>query len=165
MSTLSKVKRAGIPRGEKLYPSLDAQIQAYIERGVPNESGCLIYPTIRRYPTIRYEGIQRRFGQWLLIVRGESSSGVVARHTCDNSRCVNPDHIIAGTQRDNNHDQIARGRGNHILQGKGRCRKLTAEQAVELRQLHETSNYTSSQLASLFHIAESSVYVYLTRPF
>lgn len=34
----------------------------------------------------------------------------VVRHTCDNPRCINPDHLIAGTQKDNVRDMFSRGR-------------------------------------------------------
>lgn len=34
----------------------------------------------------------------------------VARHTCDVPACVNPDHLIEGTQADNVHDMVDRDR-------------------------------------------------------
>lgn len=34
----------------------------------------------------------------------------VTRHTCDNPPCVNPNHLVEGTQADNNADKVARGR-------------------------------------------------------
>ena len=34
----------------------------------------------------------------------------VVRHTCDVPACVNPHHLLGGTQKENMQDQIARGR-------------------------------------------------------
>ena len=36
--------------------------------------------------------------------------GIVIRHRCDNSRCINPDHLEPGTVADNNRDRAERGR-------------------------------------------------------
>jgi hypothetical protein len=36
--------------------------------------------------------------------------GQVVRHTCDNARCVNPLHLMVGTQLDNVRDRDRRGR-------------------------------------------------------
>jgi hypothetical protein len=35
---------------------------------------------------------------------------LVMRHTCDNSRCVNPDHLLIGTHSQNTQDKFIRGR-------------------------------------------------------
>ena len=45
----------------------------------------------------------------------ESIVGLVIRHTCDNPRCINPDHLLLGTPQDNADDKVTRGR-----QSKGR---------------------------------------------
>lgn len=42
--------------------------------------------------------------------RGSIPSGKVVMHTCDVPACVNPAHLRIGTQRDNVHDAIAKGR-------------------------------------------------------
>lgn len=36
--------------------------------------------------------------------------GVVVRHRCDNPRCINPEHMELGSQRDNINDAVERGR-------------------------------------------------------
>lgn len=41
---------------------------------------------------------------------GPIPEGKVVRHTCDNPKCVNPDHLKVGTQRDNIMDAINRDR-------------------------------------------------------
>lgn len=43
---------------------------------------------------------------------GQVPPGQICRHTCDVSLCVNPDHIIAGTQADNVADMFARHRSH-----------------------------------------------------
>lgn len=52
----------------------------------------------------------------------EFPAGMVVRHTCDNARCVNPDHLIIGTHKDNMRDMTERKRsasrtrhGNNVL--------------------------------------------------
>ncbi len=39
-------------------------------------------------------------------------AGEGACHTCDNPPCVNPDHLFGGTQKQNIHDCIAKGRNS-----------------------------------------------------
>lgn len=43
---------------------------------------------------------------------GEIEDGLVVRHTCDNGKCVNPEHLMLGTQRDNIQDMIDRDRNS-----------------------------------------------------
>lgn len=38
------------------------------------------------------------------------SRGPVVRHTCDNRKCINPDHLLSGTQAENIQDAIDRKR-------------------------------------------------------
>lgn len=44
---------------------------------------------------------------------GEIPQGKVIMHSCDNTKCVNPDHLVLGTQKENIHDMIKKGRANY----------------------------------------------------
>jgi hypothetical protein len=43
--------------------------------------------------------------------KGDIPDGAVVMHSCDNPRCVNPDHLMVGTQADNMRDRDAKNRG------------------------------------------------------
>lgn len=47
--------------------------------------------------------------------KGVIPEGFVVRHTCDNPKCLNPDHLIVGTVDDNVSDRVERLRtNNHV---------------------------------------------------
>jgi uncharacterized protein (DUF433 family) len=72
----------------------------------------------------------------------------VVRHTCDNGFCVNKEHLIIGTQRDNVLDMIKRGRG-------GRKGTLTTEQAKDIL-IRYRKGESASVLAKEFGITLSA---------
>jgi len=47
------------------------------------------------------------------IHNGPVPRSLVVRHTCDNPICVNPSHLLLGTNRDNSYDMLERGRQNN----------------------------------------------------
>lgn len=55
----------------------------------------------------------------------------VVMHSCDNPRCINPDHLRAGTWDLNNKDRARKGRSAKSAPSR---RKITQEQAEAIRQ-------------------------------
>ena len=47
--------------------------------------------------------------------KGEIPEGHVIRHTCDNTLCLNPDHLITGTMTDNMRDRQERRRTSNFV--------------------------------------------------
>jgi len=52
---------------------------------------------------------------------------VISRHTCDHPWCINPAHIIKGSDADNARDKTERNRG------RGRGKSLTEEAVFKIR--------------------------------
>lgn len=47
---------------------------------------------------------------WILIHQAQPEEGVFILHSCDNPKCVNPDHLRPGDAADNARDAVERGR-------------------------------------------------------
>ena len=56
-------------------------------------------------------------------------------HACDNRSCVNPNHLFLGTQLDNVHDALQKGRWNPPAGERCATSKLTSEKVIEIRKL------------------------------
>lgn len=74
-------------------------------------------------------------------------------HTCDNRRCVNPDHLFLGTTADNMADKIAKGRARVPVGEKSPHARITEAQAIAI--LGDARPYAS--IAHDYGIATTTV--------
>jgi hypothetical protein len=73
---------------------------------------------------------------------GQDLTGLVVRHTCDNPKCINPDHLVVGSFADNNRDRDKRQRNGQA--------KLTHDQVRAIRALAD--KFKRTELARMFNV-------------
>jgi len=85
----------------------------------------------RGYCRVTYEGrsvLEHRLVYALHAGLDVHTMGGVVMHSCDNPACVNPAHLSLGTQRDNVHDMLRKGRAVNLTGEAHGNAKLTDQQ-------------------------------------
>lgn len=131
---------------------LEDRLKKLLDEATVTESGCM-------EPTI---GCTGRSGRATLNVNGKSIhvtrllipflmqnpvdiTGLDVRHTCDNRKCINPEHLLLGTRSDNEQDKLSRPSGNRSI-------KLNWNDVRLIRELYATDLYSQQCIADMFEI-------------
>ena len=92
-----------------------------------------------------------------IIHKGEIPEGHGVRHTCDEPLCVNPDHLLTGTQQDNMNDKKERGRQNPPSGERNSLSKLNNDDVIEIRILRGFG-FTYDELGKMYNVSISSIF-------
>lgn len=132
-------------RGPAPKPLTD-RFWAKVDKGAPGE--CWLWTGIRTsagYGSI-WTGDGTRLAHrisWELANRA-SADGLDVRHSCDNPRCVNPEHLSIGSRSENIRDSVIRGRRRCLSGGSNPGAKLSAEQVSEIRSRYRRFSHDSN---------------------
>ncbi len=87
------------------------------------------------------------------IAIGDIPEGHQVNHHCDQPTCVNPAHLYAGTQAQNVHDMLSRGRHVASPRAKNGNAKLTEQDVSRIR----ASDLTIKQLAEHYSVTTENI--------
>ena len=122
---------------------------------INNKTGCYEWTrniNSRGYGQFWYKGKMHLAHRAMYEVHNNKiPKGLVIRHSCDNPKCCNPNHLIVGSHKENMKDMVDRKRqAKGINNGRS---KITPEIVNEIRM----SSDTQINLAKKFGISQSQV--------
>jgi DNA-binding XRE family transcriptional regulator len=146
-----------MPRGRRHYLPHE-RVEAMLNRSIPEpNSGCWIW--MGEVKTSGYgecwatgwrEDAHR--SAYRLFVCDEIPAGKVVRHKCDTKLCINPDHLVLGTQADNIADKVRRNRqAKGVSHGSA---KLTDD---DVRMIRVRTDLSQRKLARILGVCQPVV--------
>lgn len=92
-----------------------------------------------------------------VLTKGQIPAGAILLHSCDQPACVNPDHLRAGTPKENAHEALSRGRRKRHW-----ATKLSDADVTELRHLYFDAKMTVGALAARCLLSKPAMSAMLT---
>jgi hypothetical protein len=77
----------------------------------------------------------------------QDPTGYVVRHTCDNPKCINPNHLLLGTNLENIQDRVQRDRTQGLKQN----------DVLAIQYMYHNKIYTMKELATLFNVSYNTI--------
>ena len=128
------------------------------------DDGCWIWTggTTKGYGRFGIRGIgsfpAHRFSYEMFIASVPSvPANLQVLHACDNPLCVRPSHLFLGTQADNVHDCIKKGRDKHVVGEDHPNARLKSHEVVKIRALY-ASGSSYKAIAAIYKVSSSSIY-------
>lgn len=124
-----------------------------------NEQGCYIcnshFIGKDGYPgPIRRNGVNFTMHAYVYsTLKGNIGKGLVVRHTCDNPSCINPNHMILGSQKDNINDMVSRDR-----QAKGEKNGSAKLTEKDINFILEHTELSCPKLAGKLKVHQATVW-------
>ena len=94
------------------------------------------------------------------LATGKWPENELVMHTCDNTLCVNPKHLVDATYFENNFDSICKGRRlmPHKPGESNGNAKLTVQDVLEIRRLAKETTLTYTEIGIQYHVQAPAIY-------
>ena len=87
------------------------------------------------------------------------TDGMYILHSCDNRKCVTPDHLREGTNQENINDKVSRNRQSRLNGETNGNSKLTETQVLEIREKYANrEDFTQKALAAEYGVDERTIF-------
>lgn len=151
----------GRPKGTKNKNIVPLKERLYSKAIINKNSGCWEMQPFKghRYPKIQIENRCERANRISYeITFGKIPSGVHCLHKCDNTKCINPEHLFLGTHQENMHDKIKKGRAKYDGPKGTRCaqHKLQDYEVKEILDLLN-KNHTQISISRKYGICQQTI--------
>ncbi len=88
-------------------------------------------------------------------IYGDIPEGMLVCHSCNNPSCCNPNHLYLDTPKGNS-DYMVKQKRQSIGEDRP-LHKLTMNQAVKIRELFLTGNYSKNELGRMFNVSQKTI--------
>lgn len=88
--------------------------------------------------------------------KGKIPENMVVMHTCDNPSCVNPEHLLVGTYKDNTQDALKKGRLKTVF-CKGSKNVMSKLKEDDVRFIKQHPEIRGKDIAARFNISAQTV--------
>lgn len=108
------------------------------------------------YGRILYQGKKYQAHRlFYTLFKGEIPSDLIVRHTCDIKCCVNPEHLLLGTNKQNSEDMVSRNRQYRPKGEKNKRSKLTQWEVYKIKKL--IPHHSVSTLAKFYGVSSITI--------
>jgi hypothetical protein len=92
-----------------------------------------------------------------LVFKGEVPAGLEICHACDQTWCVNIEHLFVATHSENMRDMYTKGRDVSLFGEDHGLAKLTEDQVLEIYRMVVSGRYTQREIGRQFGVTQSTV--------
>jgi hypothetical protein len=141
-------------------PSAEVRFWKLVDKRSPDECWPWLGATRRGGYGQFWDGKSNRgaHGYSFELHNGPLPEGQLPCHSCDNPICVNPKHLFAGTQADNVHDMIAKGRRYQPdASGEKNGRAILNEDKVRVARSKHKAGASVTSLAREYSVGWSTM--------
>ena len=97
------------------------------------------------------------------LFNGEIPEGLHVLHSCDNRKCLNPEHLRTGTNAENMKDRNERGRAARFIGSDHPRAKLSEQDVLDIRMDYATGQTTQRSLAEFYGVTPEHVSAIVNR--